>query len=302
MSEKVNKEQIDLSIIVPVHDIANEKEENLFKSAIESINNMEEAQAKKLLVVAANNIKDKVYKLLEDTPCEIDTEIIENKNADSEGKSSSFQFQVNLGVENIDTKYFVVLEFDDKFYEKYFKIAKDYLDEYGDEYTIFLPFIGEMVETDKTETGLGFIKYGNEILWAKDFSENLGTLDHDALSDENKAKNSDFKISGAIINKEDFEEIGGLKPSIKIYSSYEFFLRATNYDKAVISIPKIGYVHLNNRENSYMRNLINSDNPVDGDEVKFWFNTCLKEFYFMQDRNLKYEPKNKEDAKEIDFS
>ena len=129
-----------------------------------------------------------------------------------------------------------------------------------------------------------FLHFTNEPVWAKDFSENLGFLDNDSLLNYPQ-----FQISGGIYKKESYDVIGGLKPSIKMQFVYEFFLRATYYDKKIMTIPKVGYRKTNMREDSLFYNYSNGDNRMDPLEARFWFNTAKKECYFKQDREITYD-------------
>jgi hypothetical protein len=57
-----------------------------------------------------------------------------------------------------------------------------------------------------------------------------------------------------------------------------------------MSIPKIGYKHTNLREGSIFWNYKNGDNRLTQDEVKFWIDSAKKEYYFIQDRQIKFDP------------
>jgi hypothetical protein len=56
-----------------------------------------------------------------------------------------------------------------------------------------------------------------------------------------------------------------------------------------MTIPKIGYQHVNFREDSLFFNLKNDENSkLTEDEVKFWMNTAKKEFFFKNKRDVTY--------------
>ena len=59
-----------------------------------------------------------------------------------------------------------------------------------------------------------------------------------------------------------------------------------------MTIPKIGYKHTNLRENSIFWDYKNGDNKLSEDEVKFWISTAKKEYFFVEDRAIKYELSN----------
>ena len=96
-----------------------------------------------------------------------------------------------------------------------------------------------------------------------------------------------FKHS--VIKKSKFVEGGLLKPSFKLTFGYEMFLRLTQNGVKIMSIPKIGYKHINLREGSIFWNYKNGEQPLTNDEVRFWVESAKKEYFFINDRNIKYE-------------
>jgi hypothetical protein len=57
-----------------------------------------------------------------------------------------------------------------------------------------------------------------------------------------------------------------------------------------MSVPKIGYKHLNLREDSLFWIYKNDENSkLKENEVKFWLDTAKKEFFFKNKRDVKYE-------------
>jgi hypothetical protein len=59
-----------------------------------------------------------------------------------------------------------------------------------------------------------------------------------------------------------------------------------------MSIPRIGYKHSNMREGSLFWNYKNGDDRMVDDEVKFWVQTAKKEYFFPEDRSIKYVSSN----------
>jgi hypothetical protein len=104
----------------------------------------------------------------------------------------------------------------------------------------------------------------------------MGYLNANALK-----QNTDFKLSGAVINREEFLSLGGLKSNIKLTFNYEFLLRALNNACKVYAIPKIGYKHLAEREESLFGGYIKTMSHA---ERKFWFDTASREANFNNDR------------------
>ena len=191
----------------------------------------------------------------------------------NEGKTD-YQSQVNLGVDNIDTEYFSVLEFDDEFSTTYFKNAEQHIKTYPD-VDIFLSM---MIEVNEKNEG---IKLTNETVWAQQFiGENgeIGYLNLSALK-----QYTDFKLSGAVIKKSEFENLGMYKSNIKLTFMYEFLLRALNNGCKVYTIPKIGYKHLAEREGSLFSVY---QKEMSMKERKFWFDVAGKESNFTKDREI----------------
>ena len=91
------------------------------------------------------------------------------------------------------------------------------------------------------------------------------------------------------MKKEKFEEIGGMKPSMKLTFNYEFLLRATYNDTTIMTIPKVGYKHTNQRDNSLFWGYKNSqDSLLSPEEAKFWVDTAKKEYFFTTDREVSF--------------
>ena len=249
---------MNITVIIPVHEY-NEKVEGYLDKAIESILKQEgTTEAPKVLIVCPADMGEiKTYE---------GVEVVLNYG------QSDYQGQVNCAVEKVETDYFTVLEFDDEYSTTYFKNAVAYTTAYPN-IDVFLTM---MIEVNEKNEG---IKLTNETVWAQQFvGENgeMGYLNAAALK-----QYTDFKLSGAIIKKSEFLNIGKYKSNIKLTFMYEFLLRALNNACKIFSIPKIGYKHLANREDSlfdvYQRTM-----PVH--ERKFWFDTATNEANFMNDR------------------
>lgn len=191
----------------------------------------------------------------------------------NEGKTD-YQSQVNLAVEASTTDYFSVLEFDDEYGDSYFRTVQKYIDAYP-KIDVFLSM---MIEVNERNEG---IKMTNETVWAQQFvGENgeMGYLNANALK-----QYTDFKLSGAVLKKSEFQNLGGYKSNIKLTFMYEFLLRALNNAAVVFSIPKIGYKHFSTREDSLF-DVYSKEMSVE--ERKFWFETATRESNFMNDRPI----------------
>jgi hypothetical protein len=59
-----------------------------------------------------------------------------------------------------------------------------------------------------------------------------------------------------------------------------------------MTIPKLGYKHTNMREGSIFWNYKFGEEKMIEDEVSFWIQTAKKEYFFVEDRNIKYQLDN----------
>jgi hypothetical protein len=59
-----------------------------------------------------------------------------------------------------------------------------------------------------------------------------------------------------------------------------------------MTIPKIGYKHTNLREGSIFWEYKNGETKLEEDEVKFWVSSAKKEYFFSEDRNIKFVTEN----------
>jgi hypothetical protein len=56
----------------------------------------------------------------------------------------------------------------------------------------------------------------------------------------------------------------------------------------MMTIPKIGYKHMNMRPESIFWDLKFGNDKLTENESKFWISTSKKEYFFVDDRNIKY--------------
>jgi hypothetical protein len=191
----------------------------------------------------------------------------------------NFASQVNFGVENATSKWISILEFDDEYATIWFDNVKKYDEIYQDEVDAYLPIV---VDVDNKGVFAGFT---NEATFAAGFTTEIGYLTNDMLHDY-----QNFQSSGMVMKREQFLDFGGIKPSMKLTFVYEFLLRMTYNSVKIMTIPKMGYKHENLREGSIFWNYKFGEDKIVDDEVKFWLNTAKKEYFFNQDRSIKYEP------------
>ena len=192
-------------------------------------------------------------------------------------KTPNYADQVNFGVKNAKGKWISLFEFDDEYSSIWFKNVEKYITAYP-EVQMFLPVV---VETD--EKGM-FAGFTNEATFAANFSQEMGILTNETLQDY-----QNFQTAGSVIKKEVIEDFGGFKPSIKLTFVYEFLLRLSYNSVSIMTIPKLGYKHTNMREGSIFYNYKFGEDKMIDDEVKFWIQTAKKEFFFVDDRAIKYQ-------------
>jgi glycosyltransferase involved in cell wall biosynthesis len=223
-------------------------EENLLGGAISSVDSQKVKPSELLIVTSDDENLKKFLSEYDFGDLKSIVRIVEN-----ETKDYTFQSQLNYGVSQCNSKYFTFLEYDDE----------------------ILPIVFETDENGK------FISFSNEGVWAKSYTEEPGLLDNNTLQ-----RVQNFNFDGMIVNKETYEQHGGLKKNVKLTFTYEFLLRMTYQSVPVMVIPKLGYRHTNNRPGSLFDEY---KTTIDVLESKFWVNKAKKEYYFTEDREITYE-------------
>lgn len=190
----------------------------------------------------------------------------------------NFQKQVNYGVSKSSSNWVSVLEFDDEYSNIWFKNAKKYMGIYN-EVEIFLPIV---VDVDDKSVFAGFT---NEATFAANISSEIGILNNETLQNF-----QNFQFSGCVFKKEMFEKLGGLKSNMRLTFNYEFFLRTTHNSVKIMTIPRVGYKHMNLRHGSIFWNYKNGENKINEDEARFWIESAKNEYFFTVERDINYEP------------
>ena len=271
----------DITIIIPVHQIDDRFDEYVNK-AIESVaeNTKTFSEGKLITMVVCpetieRDLTDRLKKLSEKYSYEY-IALVVNKG------ESDFCSQINCGVQNCSTDYFSILEYDDEYSKNWFKMAHDYYFS-NEDVSVFLPINAQHSE-DRTKW-----QFGNEIVWASSFSNEIGFIDFDCLQNC-----STFNLTGGIFNKEDFISIGMLKPSIKVAFNYEFLLRATHNKLKVYVVPKEGYTHVIGRKNSLTDEY---SSTLSDEEIQKWFELAMREYPYKEDRKKNIIVDNTENVK-----
>jgi glycosyltransferase involved in cell wall biosynthesis len=195
-------------------------------------------------------------------------------------KDPSYASQVNYGIKNAKGTWVSLFEFDDEYSSIWFKNVQKYVESFP-EVQMFLPVV---VETD--EKGL-FAGFTNEATFAANFSQEMGILTNDTLQEY-----QNFQTAGSVFKKSIIEDFGGFKPSVKLTFIYEFLLRLTYNSVSIMTIPRLGYKHVNLREGSIFWNYKFGGDKMIEDEVKFWIQTAKREYFFTDDRAIKYQSDN----------
>lgn len=257
----------DISVIIPIHKME-ENDKSFFANAIKSLNNQKVSPDAVILVAPKGEkelldfLKSYDYEGLKDI-----VNIVENP-----GKTD-FSSQMNYGVSQAKTEWINFMEMDDEMANIWIDNAKKYSTHYPD-VDIFSPIVIDVNENNQ------FLNLTNDPVWAQEFSDELGFIDHDIAT-----AYQNFNIAGMAIKKETYEDLGGLKSNIKLYFIYEFILRMTLNSVKIMVIPKFGYKHYNLREGSLFKSYQNELNPV---ESKWWLAQAKKEYHFPKDREITY--------------
>lgn len=250
----------ELTIIIPIKELKDEKDKELFYKALNSTKN------NNVIVVGPKDVLDNI-KLPEE---------LKNISFVYNDSNLDYTHQVNVAAGSVKTKYFSVLEYDDYFSDKWFDNVEKYIEYDTEDTSMFLP-LTEIVDY-KNNVVIG---YANEVFWASSFSEEIGCPDMESMMNY-----LNFNTSGAIIKTEDFNSLGGLKESMKLVFWYEYLLRSIYNNKRLFVIPKVGYYHMVNKDDSlsqFYRDTITEK------EANWLVDLAKKEYFFKKDRNKVYE-------------
>ena len=144
----------DLTVIIPLHEY-NKNVEALLTTAVESLKNADKNEECNTIIVSPlESIKLPDFGLK-------NLKIVKSEKGD-------FCTQINTAVNECKTKYFSILEYDDVYTDKWFKMAHDYF--YPNEsVSLFLP-----INIIWSEEAPGQFQYINEIAWTSSFSNEIG--------------------------------------------------------------------------------------------------------------------------------
>ena len=255
----------NITVILPLHKL-DEDYKIMLENALSSVEQFHDDV--KLSIVCPSNLK----KELENISEKLEIEIIVNDG------QTDFCSQINLGIEKCNTEWFSILEVDDEYKPIWLKSINDYVKIYKD-VDAFLPIVKDINSEGK------FTSFTNESAWAYGFTEMQGFIDNEVLLDF-----QNYQISGGLYKTQVIKDNGSLKENIKLTFGYEFLLRLTHNNVKIMTVPRVGYQHLNFREDSLFWSYKNDEtNKLTEDEAKFWLETAKKEFFFKNKRDVNYE-------------
>jgi hypothetical protein len=251
----------NITVIIPLIDLSTQENLVLFQKCLSSI-----PQGMQVICVGAKEVIDLIP---ENSDINI-TKIVSTGD-------NTIPSHVNLGVENVTTKYFSVVEIDDVFSKNWFNGSQEYISKMGDDVICYLP-LTEIIDFNSSD----ILGYANEAFWASSFSEEIGFIDNTSLQDY-----LNINTNCGVFDTEMFKESGKLKSSMKILYWYEFLLRVTYKGKKVFIIPKVGCFHNVNRPGA---NDVRS--KMSEKEFEWWLDLANKEYFFQNDRNKTYDENN----------
>jgi glycosyltransferase involved in cell wall biosynthesis len=256
----------NITIILPVHKLDDDYNlmlQNAVESAKEFYNDV------KLMIVAPTTLKSTLEAVDLGKKLEIEYKY-HTKNTD-------FCSQVNEGIDNCKTDWFSILEVDDEYQKIWLKSINQYIKENAD-VDVFLPIVKDVDEEGN------FTNFTNESVWAYGFSEKQGMIDNEVLLEYQS-----YQISGGLYKTKVVKENGGFKENVKLTFGYEFLLRLTHNGAKIMVVPRIGYRHVNLREDSLFWLYKNDEKTkLAENEAKFWVETAKKEFFFTNKREVNY--------------
>ena len=254
----------NITVLIPIHKISEDYKEMLNK-ALESVEDFHNDV--KVSLVCPAEVKKELTNLSD----KLEINFVVNK-----GKTD-FCSQVNLGIEKCDTEWFTILEVDDQFKSIWLKSINDYRKIYSD-VDVFLPIVKD-INSEGT-----FVSFTNESAWAYGFTDMQGFIDNEVLLEY-----QNYQISGGLYRTQKIKDNGLLKENIKLTFGYEFLLRLTHNGVRVMTVPRVGYQHVNLREDSLFWLYKNDENSLLSEkEVKFCLDSAKKEFFFKNKRDVNY--------------
>lgn len=256
----------NITIILPIHKM-DELYKEMLTHAVDSIQDFHNDV--KLMIVCPTDVKNEIDNFDLGQKLEIKYNVHTGE--------TDFCSQINRGIDNCDTEWFSILEIDDVYKPIWLKSINEYVKIYPD-VDIFLPIVKDINPDGK------FTSFTNESAWAYGFTDMQGYIDNEVLLEF-----QNYQTSGGLYRTKVVKENGSFKENIKLTFTYEFFLRMTHNGVRIMTVPRVGYQHVNFRENSLFWNYKNDEKSLLSEkEVKFWLEAARKEFFFKNKRDITY--------------
>ena len=266
------EKKLDVSVILPIKSSLTRDFDEYFDKAIQSLKNQIK-QVNELVIV--HTTEEQLVEKIKN----YDFGTLNVKSYVWDG-SPNYCDQVNFGIDKSISEWVSIFEFDDEYSKIWFTNVEKYINYYSD-VDAYLPLV---VDVDTKGVFAGFT---NEAVFAVNFTQEMGFLTNDTLHNY-----QNFQTAGMVIRKSIFEDYGKFKSTIKLTFIYELLLRLTYNSVKIMTIPRIGYKHVNFREGSIFWNYKNGDEKLTEDEIKFWIQAAKKEYFFTSERPIKYELTN----------
>jgi hypothetical protein len=255
----------NITILLPIY-VLGENEDIMLANALSSMDNF--YNDVKILIIAPTDIITTLKTF--DFGQKLEIKLLENTTS-----STDFCSQINLGIENCDTEWFSILEIDDEYVKPWLSSMNEYIQNYKD-VDVFLPVVKDVSPDGE------FLSFTNESTWAYGFTEKQGYLDNQVLLEF-----QNYQTSGGLYRTKVIKDEGKFKDNIKLTFPYEFLLRLTNDGINIMTVPKIGYKHVNFRENSLFWLYQNDENwKIPENEVKKWLDIAKKEYFYKNKREI----------------
>jgi len=253
----------DLAVIIPSH----EKTDTLLK-AIDSV--FAQTTHPSIVLVATKDVLST-----------IDDDRAQRMTLVEAGEDTSYPALVNQGIEAAKelegVNWFTILEHDDELLPKAVENFVAYSSH--DPETPVWSGLGLHVNRGNGDGPPELKSMLNDAAWAPNIMETPGTTDFNAMLRMNFVF-----LNGCFFKFEVVDEVGLLKPNMKMFADYEFLLRVVYNGHDIRSIPKATHYH-------YAGGKMTQDlNGTKREETEFWVTAARKEYFYEFDREIAYEP------------
>lgn len=206
-----------------------------------------------------------------DLPTALTESLAKNDAPHIELKNGSYANLFNDAIDKVKTEFVMFMNVGDTIIPNYTNDLGAHINAYPD-VNAFLPIVHEIGDEGKT------IGLKNESAWVYGTMQTIGEFNLDAL--KNKPS---FSLAGLAIKTATAKQFR-MKQNIKVHYNYEWVMRYLNSGNKLMIVPKIGAAHDVTKSDYYL-----TAKDMGRDELKFWYNTAKKEYYFPNDREITYK-------------